>query len=176
MLYIGNAIPSHGILDCIGALEEDDTLHLEVRGIIPDVIREKINASPAAKRITAADGFVENSDLIDYIRQFDIGLCLYNVKNNDPNYLTCPSGKMFNYMAAGIPMIGTRIPGLKIIDEAGAGITIKDNAPAEIIAAIRKIQSNYEAYASNAYNAFEKYEFSRMASPYIAAVSHSQAE
>lgn len=62
--------------------------------------------------------------------------CLYNLPN-----------KIFDYMHAGVPIIATAIPEVKIImDKYNCGIAIESNDAATIIDAIKKMMDNKEGY------------------------------
>ena len=54
-------------------------------------------------------------EYIKYVSNFRIGFCFYdwNLIKNDFNYQTAPSGKLFVYLSAGLPVIVCNIPGFK---------------------------------------------------------------
>lgn len=175
LLFFGNAIPAHGILSCLSVIEQDRSLFLEVRGIVPFETKAAIQASSAFDRVSIVDEYLDQSKVVDYVRGFDIGFCLYDFSVLDDNYLTCPSGKMFNYFAAGVPVVGTNIPGLRIIEDEGAGINVEFNGQEEILSAIYLILENYDVYSRNASRASSMYEFSNMAAPYVHMVKSKLA-
>ena len=56
------------------------------------------------------------------------------------NFHTVPSGKMFTYLASGVPVICNNLPGLRVVEEFGAGVLIEDLDAGSIRSAIQKIE------------------------------------
>lgn len=83
-----------------------------------------------------------------------IGILGYNP--NSLNNSFCAPNKIFEYSAYAKPMLGNDIPGLKCIEESGAGEIIDENNSDSIINAIKKIDKNYEIYSNKSRNFFEK--------------------
>ncbi|WP_109441896.1 glycosyltransferase family 4 protein [Acinetobacter haemolyticus] len=82
-----------------------------------------------------------------------------------PNHIDAQPNKMFEYMSAGIPVIGSNYPLWKsIIEGNNCGICVNPESPKEIAAAIDKLVSNKELaqeMGKNGINAVnEKYNWS----------------
>jgi len=97
------------------------------------------------------------SELHTIFNSAQIGLVIYDVDNQDENFssIGAASGKLYQYIKYGLPIIASRLEGLeKIVKEYDMGIIV--NSPVEIPAAIDQIISNYQYYSDNAKMAFEK--------------------
>lgn len=106
----------------------------------------------------------------ELLSQHSIGFSFYDennptIKASAAHYNTAPSGKMFSYFAAGIPVVGSA--GLTPIKEFEAGITISDYSPISIHGAIKSILADYQRYSDNALKAASHYSADKMAKPFI---------
>jgi glycosyltransferase involved in cell wall biosynthesis len=88
------------------------------------------------------------------------------ISKNDFNYLSSPSGKLFNYYAAGVPVIGTDVLGLSSVHEFNTGILIKELSVGYILAAIKRIINNYEELSRNCIRAARHFDFGEAAASY----------
>ena len=83
-----------------------------------------------------------------------IGIVFY--KNDTLNKVFCAPNKIYEYSGFGIPMLANDIPGLKnTVGNAGAAECMEMKAE-NIIAAIRKIEADYDTYSANAKKFFER--------------------
>lgn len=97
------------------------------------------------------------SELHTVFNSAQIGLVIYNMDNTDENFnaIGAASGKLYQYLKYGLPVIVSNITGLKeIVLENEIGVTV--DSPLDIPFAIEKINSNYQWYSNNAKSAFEK--------------------
>jgi len=168
LIYFGNIMQSHGVEYCIELLRVlDDCYTLTIKGAVYDryyrhlltCYRDLIDE----KRLIIDRSYLEQEKVVEYMRPFDIGFCLYSEKvicSNDYNYLSCPSGKLFNYFAAGLPVIGSKIIGLKPVEEFSCGILVGSQDTTTIKAALENIQSDYQSYVTNCFTAARHYDFS----------------
>jgi len=110
-------------------------------------------------RIFFSTDVLPQEDLDKMVSSADIGVALYH--NIDLNVYNMASGKLFQYLKYGLPVIAIDFPNLKEVVEGNrCGICINDKNA--IVDAIRKILSDYDVFSSNALKCFEeKYEFSR---------------
>jgi glycosyltransferase involved in cell wall biosynthesis len=83
------------------------------------------------------------------------------------NYHSAPSGKLFKYLAAGVPVIGIDIPGFGIIKEFNCGVLIKSLDPLTIKTAIEKIESNFDYYSFNCLRVAKEYSFDKTTRPFL---------
>jgi glycosyltransferase involved in cell wall biosynthesis len=84
--------------------------------------------------------------LMKYTKSADVGMCLE--KNTNPNYRYSLPNKLFDYIAAGIPVIASTLPETsKIINENGCGILIDEVTPEKIMDALSDIKINRDKLA-----------------------------
>ena len=170
LVYLGNAIPSHGIVECIELISKVPDLTLEVCGLVPPRIADRIATAAGAGRIHVRTQYVDQADMRRYLDAFDIGICLYNVANSDFNYQSVPSGKLFNYFSAGLPVVATDLIGVRAVTDFGAGVVIESNSVQAMAQAIEAICVDYSSYSSGAARAGNFFSFLRMAQPYVESI------
>lgn len=165
-VFFGAAIREHAIMECLRAVQAAGSWTLTVKGMMPADVRDSIDRQFGelieSGRLVLDHGYVDQSEVVDYLRQFDIGFCLYNfqhIRKIDFNYLSCPSGKMFSYFGAGLPVVGTDILGLRPVPENDAGVLVKGLSPATIDSAVQAVTQNYERYSSGSARAAVRYDF-----------------
>ena len=106
----------------------------------------------SAGRLCLDYEYVNNEDLIDYLDKFSIGITLYDIdslKYKSFNVISCPSGKLFNYYNAGLPVIGNNILGLSSIRDFDCGVLIEELSGKNIALAAASIACNYDHFAEN---------------------------
>jgi O-antigen/teichoic acid export membrane protein len=77
------------------------------------------------------------------------------------NYFSSPAGKLFNYYAAAVPVIGIDIIGLKSVKDFTAGVLIDEVVPAKIKEAINTIEKNYKTFSANCLLASKEFDFKK---------------
>jgi glycosyltransferase involved in cell wall biosynthesis len=178
LVFLGTAIPTHGLYMCLNAMElmtkSDKGYRLTIKGIIS---KERVRAFIRVRyrhlienRIVMIDEqYTNQEEIIPYLSNFDIGFCLYDfnrISRNDFNYVTVPAGKLFNYYAAGVPVIGVDIPGMQSVKDFQAGILLVTPSSNNINDAIIKISENYDFYSANCLKAAEYFDFQKAVQPY----------
>ena len=145
-----------------------------MNGAVPAPDRKKINNSYkdllTGGRLIINEEYIENDDLVKYFSQFEIGFCFYNFQVkwiNHFNYKSAPSGKLFKYLAAGVPVVCSDIIGFKFVTEFKCGVLIDDLDPEKINEAIKQIRNNYDEYAENAVTAAKHFSFDKAVKPYL---------
>jgi glycosyltransferase involved in cell wall biosynthesis len=173
-IYNGTAIPEFGIFQCVEYIARFAGESLTIKGAVPTPIQSELETKYRslldANTLTIDKTYVDSSELTAYLSQFRIGFCFYDLsfeKINTFNYLTAPSGKMFAYLAAGIPVIGNKIIGLSILEESNSGVLIESITPEQINEAVQRIESNYSWYSSNALAIARHYSFDKKVAPFI---------
>jgi glycosyltransferase involved in cell wall biosynthesis len=182
LIFNGTGTRIFGIIDFIEFLSHYKGLYKGiVKGnIVDDVrveIKEKYESLIDAGVLTIDEAYTEHSEIVDYISSFEIGICFYNIDSipiNKFNYYSAPSGKMFNYLAAGVPVIGSDLPGLRIIAEYKCGVLIKDTSPMQIRNAVEEIRNNYQVYRNNCAIAAAKFSFDTMVKPFISYLTNNK--
>lgn len=141
--------------------------------ILPNIrqrIKEKYSEIIESGDLIIDESYSETDKLIEYVSEYEIGICFYDIdkfSKDKFNYLTAPSGKMFTYFAAGVPVIGSSIRGLDPVLKFNAGVLINNYSPDSIMNAVKKIKSNYLIYKKGCQNAAAFYSFDRQASAFI---------
>jgi hypothetical protein len=167
LLFCGSALPAFGLFSCIEFLRDYSEYSLTLKGAIPistrkilekyfgDLIRES--------RLILDDEYLSAENLNNYVSQFRIGFVFYDFYRfdfiNRFNYHTAPSGKLFQYYNAGIPVIGSNISGLSSVKELGAGILIDSMSSLSIKKSIDSIEENYLNFAKSSKEASKSYDF-----------------
>lgn len=140
--YIGGIAAIRGIREIIqaSALSSNDKLQLNLVGtfIEPDVETE-VRASTAWSRVKSW-GQQDRAGVRQVLSRSSIGLVTLHPT---PNYLDSLPIKMFEYMAAGIPVIASDFPLWRsIIETADCGLCVNPLDPVAIANAIDKLLSN----------------------------------
>ena len=129
----------------------------------------------AQENICFDDSYTSTKDIQKYLRDYSIGLCFYDfnyiAESSRQNMLYGPSGKIFNYLAAGLPVIALDIPGFKIINDYAAGVLLREPTPENIDKAIEQIRSSYNNYSANAKEAAKNYCFKKDFLPFLEHVN-----
>ena len=110
LLFLGNLIAEHGVEECVEALSLLEGYSLFLKGAVTKeylaYLLNKYQGLIDSRRLFIDSTYVKQEEILSYIDGFDIGFCLYNMKiigENDFNYISIPSGKLFNYYAVGLP-------------------------------------------------------------------------
>lgn len=179
-IFNGTATPWFGLYHCLDFIKYNPGFSLTFKGVImpsdKPVINSKYKNLISEGKITFNNDYMSNPEMLEFISQFEIGFCFYDLgypKMNTFNYRTAPSGKMFAYFAAGVPVIGNNIDGLKPVEDFEAGVLINDFKQATILAAVNKIRANYDFYQSNCYKAAAHFSFDKAIEPFVMELVNS---
>ena len=175
-VYSGTACDEFGFYHCLNFLNRYPAEKLTVQGAVmkPDKNRIENEYKNLIKeeRLLINKKYLENSEVVPFLSDFEIGFCFYNfdslvIKNNYFNYATAPSGKMFKYLAAGVPVVGINIIGFNFVKEFHCGILVNDLLPETIKKAIDTIRANYQFYVDNSIKAAKHFSFGKSIQPYL---------
>lgn len=161
LIYMGAIYPVHGVEFCIDALSVlPESFTLTLKGVLSEryrsVLTQKHGVLLASGRLKIDSSYTPQEEVAEYLRAFDAGLCFYDIEGKlrgDFNYISCPSGKMYSYFAAGIPMLGQDVPGLQEVLHYGAGVLIKNLSPDGIAEGFRYLFDDYAQFAEGAMRA-----------------------
>ncbi|MGB7202184.1 MAG: hypothetical protein WBD16_07935 [Pyrinomonadaceae bacterium] len=174
LVYCGTAWNPFGFYHCLEFLKQHLSYSLNVRGAMLSDDKKRVESEYGdlltSERLIIDDEYLDDEDVVDYLRKFRIGFCFYNFEIewiNNFNYYSAPSGKMFKYFAAGVPVVALNTIGSRPIVEFDCGVLIDDLNPERIKEAIDKIEANFEYYSQNCLRAAEHYSFDKMAEPFI---------
>jgi len=146
--YVGALSEGRGVSKTIQAmalLGDDLNIKLILCGACsPDSYEEEIRRLPGFQR-TDYRGWVAPQFVPDVLSEADVGLVCIQPLNQ---YLTSLPTKLFEYMAAGIPIVASDFPLWKeIVEGSSCGICVDPRDPAKIAAAIRYLHANPDVRA-----------------------------
>jgi len=171
-VLLGNLIPSHGLYICIDAVAAMDKVVLTLKGNLSDNVRYDIElrygSLLSSNRLLVDSSYTAQDGLIPYLSRFDAGFCFYDFDQlkKDFNYQSSPSGKMYAYIAAGVPTIGLDIVGLRPIREFDAGILLQEYSPTKICEAIDTLRQGHARYRRGCFQAARAFDFDSHAKLY----------
>ncbi len=94
-------------------------------------------------------GPIPNDELIDWTAGADIGLA--NIVNSSVSYHTSLPNKLFEYLMAGVAVIGCTGPAIRsVVEETGAGIAVEADDPEAIARAAATILTDLPGYKARA--------------------------
>ncbi len=138
--YIGGIARIRGIVELAKAMEHTKGVKLNLAGKFVEAHIENEVKSYSGWSSVNEYGFVGRQEISDILERSKAGIVtLHKI----PNYKEALPVKMFEYMAAGIPVIASDIPlWQNIIDDAKCGICVDPYSPNEIAKAINYIIAN----------------------------------
>ena len=168
-IFFGNATPRNGVYLCLEAFRSIKNISLVIRGSLSPRDREKILSEYEdlleSGILSIDEQYIRQTEVTEYISQFSIGFCFYDFNYVDEvtrfNFISVPSGKMFNYYAAGVPVIGSDILGLKSVKDFNAGILLKTPSSETIVDAIKQIMNQHDLYRDNCLKAAKHFDFNK---------------
>jgi glycosyltransferase involved in cell wall biosynthesis len=176
LLFVGSTYKHFGIYRCLDFLSAYGNYTLTIQGNITgdltELLKTKYKKIVDEGRVVINSAYFEKTeDLVSFANRFRIGICFYDAlyeEVNCFNFTSAPSGKMFTYFAAGVPVIGSGQPGLSIISSYRAGIQIDNLDTSFIKAAIDKIEENYSDYTQNCRLASADFDFQKSVKKFAA--------
>lgn len=172
LLWAGTIVENFAVLDCFEFIKAYPQYSLQCKGGVEQktklIIENKYADLLATKKVIINSSYLPADIFVQYLSGFKTGFCFYShalIKSNF-NYETAPSGKLFMYLAAGVPVVASNISGFAFIEEFGAGVLIDDYKPLTIFNALKKIEADYKTYSTNAYKTFDENCFDKNAFTY----------
>ena len=127
------------LIEAISKVENVSLLVVGEGDVLP-ILKGKVTEFNLAERVKFFPK-VRWEELIRYTKAADAGLSLD--KNTNINYRFSLPNKLFDYIAAGIPIIAGNLPEVsKIVNENNCGIIVPEVSPIEIVRAIEKLKEN----------------------------------
>jgi glycosyltransferase involved in cell wall biosynthesis len=139
VLYHGGLSPERGIEQLIAAIAELPrcVLVLMGYGALESRLPAMIAEHGLADRVRLLPP-VPPGELLDWVAAADIAAM--PIQASTLNHRLTTPNKLFEAMAAGVPVVASDLPGMsRIIEETGCGLTCDPADPSSIAAAIRRI-------------------------------------
>ena len=139
VLHLGGYQPDRGLEQLVAAFALLPTAHLVLLGIRPGVTP----VDRVAREHSVADRVhclapVPSNDVIAYAASASVGVM--PILPTTPNNAASLPNKLFQYMAAGLPVVATALPHLhEIVEESGAGTCVDSSDPRALARAIGHI-------------------------------------
>ncbi len=134
--YVGSMSRARGMVElvaAVGRLGPELGVRLALAGSLPDPLRAECATDLGWAR-TDALGFCDRAKVASLLAGTRVGLC---VLHPEPNYVNAWPTKLFEYMAAEIPVIASDFPlWRRIVEEAGCGLLVDPQDVDGIAAAI----------------------------------------
>ena len=176
IIYSGSAIDGLGFYHSLNYLNKFKEEIMIVQGAL--YLKDKVRVEKEfvhllnEKRLVFERSYMDNDEVVKFITNYQVGFCFYNfddpfIKSNYFNYFSAPSGKMFKYLAAGVPVVCSNILGFQFVKEYQCGILIDQLTEQEIHDAVVKIRSDYTFYVENAKTAARVFSFDKTILPYL---------
>jgi glycosyltransferase involved in cell wall biosynthesis len=147
LIYQGVLSAGRGIAKVIKALSDLPNTVFVIIGDGPErrnfeILTEKLNLE---KRVIFT-GAVPNEELLSYTAGADIGVAL--IENISVSYYYALPNKLFEYVAAGLPVVVSPLPQMKkIVERYKIGVTANPESEREIHEAILKLTSDEKFYS-----------------------------
>lgn len=139
--YVGAISVARGARNMIAALEHlgGEYEFVLAGSFEADDLRSDLLRSPSW-RFVRETGFASREMVAQILSEADVGLVLFEPERN---YLLCYPTKMFEYMAAGIPVIASDFPLWRsIVEEAECGMLVNPSDPAAVAAALEWLRAH----------------------------------
>lgn len=138
--YAGGLTEQRGITELIKAVADTD-MRLLLAGDIEETYQEELGQLNGYKR-TEFLGFLNRKQVEEMYNRSRVGLC---VLRKTPNHVNALAIKLFEYMAAGIPIVCSNFPlWVEIVEENGCGICVEPGHSEKITEAIQYLLKNPE--------------------------------
>ena len=145
IIYAGGISEIRAIREIVLAMEllpKTLTTQLFLLGeFSPPNLKTQIEQLPGWQRIKFL-GWQSRNNMVKYLTQARLGLVIFHPERD---HLAALPNKMFEYMAAGLPIIASNFPlWREIIEEIGCGLLVNPLKPQEIAQAIQYLLENPE--------------------------------
>lgn len=134
---------------------------LVLHGWIPDADFAKQVLAEAAKRpgrVFISTELLPDSEKYQVFQSAAIGLVCYEPTDDNLKYAAGSSGKLYDFMRVGVPVVANDIPGMRELVVGNACGAVVQSAE-QIGQAIRTVLADYRTHSQSALAAYEKYRF-----------------
>ncbi|PLY08717.1 MAG: hypothetical protein C0626_12780 [Arcobacter sp.] len=162
ILATGTLLETTGIDELIESnLFQDERYVVILHGWIPnDKFRKYILSKVDDKNIFLSEDIIPFSEKYKIFSSADFGYISYNPLDLNLKYAAGSSGKLFDFMRCGVPVIGNNIPFMKkYIENNNVGKVF--NKKENILNSINIIDTNYSYFVENCFKTFKNYSFKK---------------
>ena len=162
ILAIGTLLEITGITDLLESLPLlDEHFVLVLHGWIPNSkMQETINSyiQQYPEKIFYSDEKLSHDEKFKIYSSADIGFIHYSPQNLNLKYAAWSSGKFFDFIRCGVPVVANMIPNMKkLVEKNGVGKVI--NKYEYINDELNTLLNHYDKYSSNCYITYKKYSY-----------------
>ena len=154
IFYQGVLVPGRGLEVMVGALKflpQDIVLVVVGGGVAREPMLARAQADGTSARLWMV-GPVPAEQVVSYARTAHAGIVIYRNTNYNNRY--CAPNKLFDYCAAGIPVVGSDQPAIRrVIERFGAGALFDPEDPQSLARAVLEVVGDEETRARMARNA-----------------------
>jgi glycosyltransferase involved in cell wall biosynthesis len=140
VLYQGGLSRDRGIeqlIEAVPALPSDTILALLGYGLLQDELERRAREPDLAGRLFVLPA-VPPDELLDWVGSADV--VAMPIQPSTLNHRLTTPNKLFEAMAAGVPVVASDLPGMAgIVRETGCGVLCDPTSPTAIAAAVRSI-------------------------------------
>lgn len=139
--YVGGITAIRGAVEMVAAINilQAADARLQMAGLAADSLQATLEAMPGWERV-AAHGWADRTEVAQILSQCRAGLVLFHP---EPNHIRSQPNKLFEYMAAGLPIIASDFPLWRgLVDGVGCGILVDPLDPGAIANAMQWILDN----------------------------------
>ena len=153
ILHLGAFLPDRGLEQVVEALRDVPMAHLVLLGAGPRGVElERYAATHGVETRVHPLPAVPSDDVISYAASATVGIA--PIRPTTLNNAYSLPNKLFQYMAAELPVVASNLPQLReVIEGSGAGVTIDTGSAASIAAALRDLLGDRDRLAAMGRNA-----------------------
>lgn len=164
VLSTGTLLPEHGIGKIITSVHKwPAQFVLVLHGWIPD---ENFKSAILSVLASNAGRIFLSTEILDIekkniiFQSSDIGIVFFEPVSINFKFGAGSAGKLYDFMRAGVPIIGNSLPGMKeLLEDNKCGIVVNDAN--EIGKALGVIIEQYAEFRKKSFESFYKYEFGK---------------
>lgn len=142
LLFLGSLMtdrPIQELLEAMRLTSHEVTLTLQGKNYLGSAPATLVHELGLEDRVRILDP-CSPGDIVATASEYDIGLVL--LRGEGENERRASTSKLFTFMAAGLAIVGSDLPGIaRIVGDSGVGVLAKSPAPADLADAIDAIAS-----------------------------------
>ncbi len=142
VLYLGALMGGRGLEELVDAAADFDGADLVLLGSGPlePALARRIGVAGTGERVHLLAP-VPPDQVVDYAASADVGVS--PIVPSCLNYRYSLPNKLFQYMAAGVPVVASDFPQVReVVRDSGCGLVVDTSRPADIAAAVNRILSD----------------------------------